>query len=148
MFVEMDLHSIDMCLRYVFVPTWRILRNEHLSYCIQIFVILLLGVLHASPYGLSMSVCHVLPYELGNPHYPRSLLEHTAATMWTEIIVTHCCNNNLGHNCCLWYRRCICCSLGCSADVNVRDVAWRTPLVFQCTPKSTSFQFFYVFWCL
>lgn len=83
-----------------------------------------------------------------HPRYPRSLLEHTAATLWTEIIIgTYCYNDRFGHYCCLRYYRCICSSIGCSADVIViwyEEHLWYFG-VLQRVHLSNPF---YVVWCL
>jgi hypothetical protein len=77
---------------------------------------------------------------------------HIVATVWTKVIVgAHWCNRDLGsrnynndlgsHSCNsdFGYHCRICYSLRRPAD-NARDVTCRTPLEFQCTPKSTPFQ--------
>jgi hypothetical protein len=51
-----------------------------------------------------------------------------------NVIRDYCCNNVLGNLCCISY------SPGCPAYIIACDEEWRTPLEFQCTPKSTTSQ--------
>jgi hypothetical protein len=90
----------------------------------------------------------------------RSFLEHTVATVWTEVIVATMISDTIVAFCIIvnllfpWFllyvrrprsfKDCRAMekknSLGCPSGVNFRDVAWRTPLELQCIPKSTPFQ--------
>jgi hypothetical protein len=79
---------------------------------------------------------------------PGSLCGHCYSLCCSPALESHYCNNDRGLrycknelSClCLSYHCCICYSLGRAADVTARDMAWRTPLEFQFTRKSTSFQ--------